>query len=1631
MKEKIGKIVIAMMVIMTMTMGNVLIVGQGLISNAESGNQTNHKNVQFNAYWKTKDGKISQEIEDKIQNVEDSLIIEVEVQNEGYLNGSIKIEDSNFNIKGVKKSNKIKEIKENEIALNTIRAGEKVEIEVQVQANMLDEIEEGFLEKTNKIKLQGTYRDQTEKDINIEGEKEVRLTLENPYEEQKGSILSGQVLTNKTYKIGEETKRIVQIKIRSGLEGNKYPIKQTDIKVEGMGEAEQTTVDSIRTKATNGLEGNEQTKQKYKSETISGGITTVKITNQEENGNMKWSKTGEDEIIVTYILDQNVQIKGQEIKITSNIELADNKTNKQAETVVKIEGDKDGTVTYQVTGQEQTIYKGKVYSKEERLYKTTKVIQINYAQLAQKIESQEKVAKYEVKKEKKEEANSYYKTTNIEKQEIDKILGETGKLTIKNQNEKEIVQINKESQADEKGNIVINYPKETKEINIEIENPVEQGEIKLNHTKAIKENKNKEEIREYKAIIETIEGTNKESASKGIKLEDPSTQAKIEIGKDTLTTVEQNEDIEIKATLQTNGEDKDLYKDPKLKIIFPQEVEQIKVKSLKMIYEKDLKIKEAKQYEENGKQVIEIEVQGEQTKYKEEAIEGAEIRINTDIKLSEKAGSSTKEITMQYSNEKATKTKGEAKAKVHIEAPRGIVTINKIDSLGMKSIGQEATKTAKLKIGQEAKEAEVVIEVKNNNEEDINNVEIIGTFPTKAEGTQNNMETEIVEGLNVNGKQAKISYSTQENATEESIWTDKIGNGKEVKSYKIEVDNLKVGEEITANYKVAIPENLSYNAQAYEGYSINYTNSETKQQETANATIIGMSTGTGPEIKQENIKMTAKVGGQEVTNNGEVKQGEIIKYEIQVKNTGTEVAENVKITAPVPEGTVLMTIEPKSVTYEVPIPTYYEEVQNQKEVTSTIETINPNETKTLSYEVKVKKDTQDGTNITNKANIEYNGISLGTNEIVNTVKQSNLEMLLQPVDIVIEDEYDTIPYKNNEYKVEIGTAYRYIITVVNNSNQELKNTEIKLNKSAHYNGGITYDMIDITNTQNITVQQKDENTCVIDSIAANSTVYIPVSVVVEKVENNYQTYMMATAILNGNTSHSNYYQERTSETLVEIEQSSPNENQFVKPEDIIEYTIKIKNLSGDVIDGFFYNTLSDYVTFIDISKNGTLLQNYEEMEIPEDENIEGYYYYTNEIENLFNLQPNEEVEYKIRVQVNTLIENTEVLQIVNIAKVQRSGTVIAQSNDLVHLLEPDKGIPSTGEDQNGGDLNNNGNNSNINENTQVISGTAWLDSNADGRRDSGEPVLPQVNVRLLNLTTNSFQQDITATTNENGFYTLLNVPQGRYIVVFEYDDNKYMLTTYQAEGVLETENSDVIADTMQIDGIEKQVGVTDTIEIAKNSVAGIDIGLREAKVFDLQLNKYVSKIVVQNKQGTNTYEFNDETLAKVEVDGKQINNTNVVIEYKIKVTNSGEIPGYVRKITDYLPADMKFSSELNSGWYQEGDGLNSKELANTKLQAGETKEITLTLTKQMTETNTGLIHNTAEIIDQYNELGAKDTNSTPGNQVEGENDMGSADVIIGIKTGAMISYVMLTISIIIVLGIGAYFISKKILRGKI
>lgn len=324
------------------------------------------------------------------------------------------------------------------------------------------------------------------------------------------------------------------------------------------------------------------------------------------------------------------------------------------------------------------------------------------------------------------------------------------------------------------------------------------------------------------------------------------------------------------------------------------------------------------------------------------------------------------------------------------------------------------------------------------------------------------------------------------------------------------------------------------------------------------------------------------------------------------------------------------------------------------------------------------------------------------------------------------------------------------------------------------------------------------------------------------------------------------------------------------------------------------------------------------------------------------------------------------------------------------------------------------------KNKYVISGVTWLDSNQNGERESDEELLPNIQVVLLNETGNIVSKQITG---ENGEYQFNDIVQGNYIVAFIYDEKKYDVTTYKKDG---TNTNKAMNLTLKIDGTNTNCGATDTINLNQN-LYDINIGLVINEKFDLSLSKTITKVTVKTNEKTVTNNYNNSNLEKIEIKSKEINGAIVAIEYSIIVTNEGAITGKVNKIVDYLrDTDLKFNSELNSGWYLGTDGnLYNSTLNNTELKSGEKAEVKLVLTKTMTENNTGITNNTAEIYEAYNKEGKEDYDSTPANKIQNEDDTGNAEIIVGVKTG-QVTYILFATLVTATMLAGLIILKKRI-----
>ena len=206
--------------------------------------------------------------------------------------------------------------------------------------------------------------------------------------------------------------------------------------------------------------------------------------------------------------------------------------------------------------------------------------------------------------------------------------------------------------------------------------------------------------------------------------------------------------------------------------------------------------------------------------------------------------------------------------------------------------------------------------------------------------------------------------------------------------------------------------------------------------------------------------------------------------------------------------------------------------------------------------------------------------------------------------------------------------------------------------------------------------------------------------------------------------------------------------------------------------------------------------------------------------------------------------------------------------------------------------------------------------------------------------------------------------------------------------------------------------------------------------FDLSLLKYVTKaIVIENGKTKTTTTGNNgsdsDITPKVEIYRKNIKKTIVKFEYVIKITNEGDIAGYAKEITDYVPEGLKFYEEDNKGWKDEGNNVISTELLkDTLLQPGQSATVKVVLRWINGENNLNLKINIAEISKDENEKGIPDRDSTPDNKKPGEDDIDDAPVLLTISTGILentIAYVSGALVILVVIGLGLVAIKKFVL----
>ena len=885
-------------------------------------NNTNNGNVKFDAYF-TENNNSTHNIA-VINNA--MLNFNFSVQ-KGYLsNVKVSLENPNFSV-NTENNTEISAVSENVISVNDITSTKDIQIPIEMPIKDTMTLED--LEKETKVTLQATYINNNAKEINITKELVLRLKWNLATEIN----LSSEV----TNFLDNNGQTILQQKVYVQEKERKSPIEETKLIVdvpEIQGEQpSEIRVFANSTKATNGdIYGVNFSSNNYSYNAESKKLTILVQNIANANNEISFLE-GTDEYVITYVYSKSIsELLKTDINISSNVisqvktynndDIIENKDNKD----YAINEQFGSSIVAEIYCNDQ-INKGFLYDNyNETSYNLYYKIDINNKDANEtiNINTNDSVIKFEENEGITDKI--YYKSIAIKEELFKKVLGENGYINIYDENNTLIGTLNKGSEKNSNGELEIFYNNYQKNIRIEISKPQAEGFIELRNYKVIDKNinYNMDLIKKFNAIKEKIEIDKNYEGE--IKLNETYTKVDLQLDNTNLTPFVDN-NVNFTLNLVTNSNAYDLFKNPEIKIVFPDEIESINIGEISLLYNNELKLESANL---NNKEFT-LKLSGEETNYKLGIQEGTKILIPAVIRLKNTVSTKECNLKMTYTNELAQYTEYSVENKectnvpFNITAKSGLITVSSLSGYNnneIQTITDGNTRTGQLEINSDAKTANVNTTIVNNYEKEISNVRIIGKIPfagnTNANGVDlgSTFDASLRQAISISGINATVYYSEYDEVDENSSnWKTDLAEITSAKSYKIVLnENLNKSAEINLKYDFNIPGQLTANKKTYTSYTVKYNleeqNLETTQTlgfATPEVQTSNTSTVTTSEIGSLDMNIKEILGDTEIGNNSNVHEREVIRFEIEVKNnTATEVS-NVSLEATIPKAALYLT----------------------------------------------------------------------------------------------------------------------------------------------------------------------------------------------------------------------------------------------------------------------------------------------------------------------------------------------------------------------------------------------------------------------------------------------------------------------------------------------------------------------------------------------------------------------------------------------------------------------------------------------------------------------------------------------------------------------------------------------------
>lgn len=1578
----------------------------------ESQDTTSDRNVDFDVYYE--DGKHTKKISingDAENNA--TINAKISLKNIGYIeDGVIDFSNSNFKVSDENNQEIIKKINDNKVILNRLTGGEEIIVSLNITPNAENKVTSDFFNKDNNITFTGTFTNANEKNFNIN----LNVVIHTEYIVENVETFINQSITKYVpFNLGNQAGILLQTTLNTGVINNKVPVRtsQIEIQVPKLGYELPEKVDLVAV-STN-LEGVDLNKEDWSYEEKTGIVTINLVNSEDEEGKISWMKNASDTFNLVCIYSKNVLEKVYESGVNVNLKSkvgysfygTDKKDSKIDENTYYVKDQVGSLIDITTKITTQRINKGYMYTnksaseenKNETVYNKEYSINISDTNLVDEIILSEENDIFISEIGIYDKGNLKNKSIKIDKKELKNIFGENGNLEL-NIGEKTIY-INKDSDEDNDGNIIINLEEYTGNIKLSVTKPVEPGTLTIKLTKAIAKDQNYsiEEIKTFKSLqtntslIAKCNGgeipVNKQETK--VELEEPTSKITANINKENLSTVVTNDNVEIKAILETDSIDDVLYKNPKILIAFPSYVTGIDITNLKSLYSDEIEISSVEMKESEGKKVVIVNFEGTQTLYNDETTKGINVILNATVDVDRLAPSTNEKIQIIYTNENDEYQRS-IEIPIKFVAPVGLVTVNELEGYedeksNLVVVNQNDIQNEEKAIISTYSKAKTAIAkgtVINNYNNSLSNMVILGRIPN-SDTNGNTFNTELQNEINVNINNAKVYYSASANPTvdlqnSENGWVEGKVNYRNVKSFLIVIDDtIEKGSKIEFEYPINIPEKLSFNNSAELTYEVKYNNNDVSgvKNESRNSSNIIITTGEGPNLE-------VKVHTDEAIN-GELKQGQYVRFTATIKNIGTD-ATGVKVAIDETYGKV----KKYNDAFE------FEDEENVKEIGD----LKAGEITKINYILQVNENAE----LLDDAEFRVGAVADKINSVITgsqNIKITEGKLLLNNIIIASKSGTNSAQL----VKGENGSCGLYIKNI---SGKILENVTVRYKVGNEINikeaGEVSTFYSPLTNSDAAIIStDKHTVTYIIDKIDADETKMIRLNYEVAEVGTDV-AFKAGITLQAGDTSwnmNANTQTVNIKEYKAEIRSLQiDSKNQERKPGEEVTYAYAVKN-TGDLIIsiGKVECVIPDGVTF----KNAKIASRINGEDIYS-ETIEAIESNTFEYEKTF-LEVGEELVINVIAVVDELSGANE-KELNMKAKFTAMGIEKESDPEIYYAVYDEE-----------------------EKNTYKITGKVWRDENKNSKKDDEEIGLEGVTVALFDKAT--MKVVTSAETSKDGNYEFTGLTNGKYLVAYLYNNEDYELSEYQKDDILDSQNSDATTSKAKYNGEDKAIALTDVIEINNASKRNIDLGLIEKDKFDLGLVKEISKITI-NENG-NIKETNYEkasSLAQVKINNSE-NAATMIAEYKVTITNNGNVPGYANKVVSYLSDDMKFSSELNPDWYLGEDGnVYSTALANYELQVGETRELKLILTKNISTSEEtelkDIINNKSKISEEYNEKGIESTKEFNAKE---KTATASIEVVRG-NNNLVIIIVLLLIAIVVTSGSFIY-IRKENIRSKI